>query len=62
LNTTQHQIVDIEALREHLGIDRWIVMGVSWGVTLALAYAETISRSSVCDGIGCGDCRHQARD
>jgi len=41
LNTTQHQIVDIEALREHLGIDRWIVMGVSWGVTLALAYAET---------------------
>ncbi|CAM4467764.1 prolyl aminopeptidase [Nocardia ninae] len=40
-NTTQHLIADIEALRTHLGIDRWQVFGGSWGSTLALAYAET---------------------
>jgi len=39
-NTTQQLIGDIEALREHLGIERWLVTGVSWGSTLALAYAE----------------------
>ena len=39
-NTTHHLIADIERLREHLGIDRWLVWGGSWGVTLALAYAE----------------------
>ncbi len=39
-NTTQHLIGDIEALREHLGIDRWVVAGASWGVTLGLAYAQ----------------------
>jgi proline iminopeptidase len=39
-NTTQHLIADIERLREHLGIDRWLVWGASWGVTLALAYAQ----------------------
>ncbi|GAA2149919.1 prolyl aminopeptidase [Glycomyces algeriensis] len=39
-NTTAHLIADIELLREHLGIDRWLVLGGSWGVTLALAYAE----------------------
>ncbi|MEK9660301.1 MAG: prolyl aminopeptidase [Alphaproteobacteria bacterium] len=38
-NTTPHLVADIEALREHLGIDRWIVFGGSWGSTLALAYA-----------------------
>lgn len=38
--TTEHLIADIEVLREHLGIDRWIVNGVSWGSTLALAYAQ----------------------
>ncbi|MEU4361289.1 prolyl aminopeptidase [Promicromonospora sp. NPDC023987] len=40
-NTTQRLIRDIEALRAHLGIDRWLVVGVSWGSTLALAYAES---------------------
>lgn len=40
LNTTPHLIADIEALREHLGIERWCVFGGSWGSTLALAYAE----------------------
>lgn len=39
-NTTQHLIADIEALREHLGIERWLVSGASWGSTLALAYAQ----------------------
>ncbi len=39
-NTTQHLIADIEALRLHLGIERWIVFGGSWGSTLALAYAQ----------------------
>ena len=38
-NTTQALIGDIEALRKHLGIEQWIVTGVSWGSTLALAYA-----------------------
>lgn len=35
-NTTQHLIQDMEALRRHLGVDRWLVNGVSWGSTLAL--------------------------
>ena len=39
-NTTQALIADIEALREHLGIDQWMVTGLSWGTTLALAYAQ----------------------
>ena len=38
-NTTQALIADIEAVREHLEIEKWIVTGVSWGNTLALAYA-----------------------
>ena len=40
-NTTWHLVADIERLRESLGIDRWMVLGGSWGSTLALAYAET---------------------
>ncbi len=40
-NTTWHLVEDIERLREHLGIPRWLVFGGSWGSTLALAYAET---------------------
>jgi proline iminopeptidase len=39
-NTTWHLIADIEALRTHLGVQRWLVFGGSWGSTLALAYAE----------------------
>jgi proline iminopeptidase len=39
-NTTWHLVEDIEALRRHLGIERWQVFGGSWGSTLALAYAE----------------------
>jgi proline iminopeptidase len=40
-NTTWDVVADIERLREHLGIERWVVFGGSWGSTLALAYAET---------------------
>jgi proline iminopeptidase len=39
-NTTPALIGDMEHLRRHLGIDRWMVFGGSWGSTLALAYAE----------------------
>ena len=39
-NTTSHLVDDIEVLRQHLGVDRWVVRGASWGVTLGLAYAE----------------------
>jgi proline iminopeptidase len=39
-NTTQHLITDIELLRRHLGIERWLVFGGSWGSTLGLAYAQ----------------------
>ncbi len=39
-NTTWDLVNDIEALRELLGIERWLVFGGSWGSTLALAYAE----------------------
>jgi proline iminopeptidase len=38
--TTRHMVADIERLRAHLEIDRWLVLGTSWGATLALAYAE----------------------
>ena len=39
-NTTAHLVADIERIRTHFGIDRWLVVGGSWGSTLALAYAE----------------------
>ncbi|WP_040779912.1 prolyl aminopeptidase [Nocardia pneumoniae] len=39
-NTTDHLIADMERLREHLGIDRWLLYGGSWGSTLILAYAQ----------------------
>ena len=40
-NTTWHLVADIEKLREHLGINKWVIFGGSWGSALALAYAET---------------------
>src|SRR5262245_3243915 len=39
-NTTDHLLDDIERLRNHLGVDTWLVAGGSWGSLLALAYAE----------------------
>ncbi len=41
-NTTHHLIADLERLRAHLAIERWLVFGNSWGSTLALAYAEAL--------------------
>ena len=38
--TTQAMIADLEDLREHLGIEKWLVAGGSWGTTLALAYGQ----------------------
>lgn len=40
-NTTWDLVSDIEKLRTHLGVEKWLVFGGSWGSTLALAYAET---------------------
>ncbi len=40
-NTTPTLVADLEALRDHLGIDKWLLHGVSWGCTLAVAYALT---------------------
>lgn len=39
-NTTWHLVADIERLRRHLGIERWMLFGRSWGSTLALVYAQ----------------------
>lgn len=41
LNTTAHLVSDMERLRVHLGVDRWVLFGGSWGSTLSLVYAET---------------------
>lgn len=40
-NTTQHLLADLELLREHLGINRWLLLGGSWGSALSLLYAES---------------------
>ncbi|TBU99241.1 prolyl aminopeptidase [Stutzerimonas kirkiae] len=39
-NTTAHLIADMERIREHLGIEQWVLFGGSWGSTLSLAYAQ----------------------
>lgn len=39
-NDIPHLVGDLEALRAHLGIDRWLVFGGSWGSTLSIAYTE----------------------
>lgn len=40
-NTTEHLIADIEAIREFLGIEQWLIFGGSWGATLGLLYAQS---------------------
>jgi proline iminopeptidase len=40
-NTTWDLVADIETLREHLGVDKWVVFGGSWGSTLSLCYGVT---------------------
>ncbi len=39
--TLEHMVQDLELLRQHLGINQWLIFGGSWGTTLALAYAKT---------------------
>lgn len=39
-NTLPHLIADMEIIREKFGFERWIIVGGSWGATLALAYAQ----------------------
>ena len=45
-NTTPHLIAEIEALRRLHGVERWTILGLSWGTTLGLAYAQTPKPSS----------------
>ncbi|MFG1656588.1 prolyl aminopeptidase [Micromonospora chersina] len=40
VNTTAHLLADMERLRVHLGVDRWLLCGASWGSSLSLAYAQ----------------------
>ena len=40
VNTTAHLLRDMECLRDHLDVDRWLIFGHSWGCTLGLAYAQ----------------------
>ncbi len=40
-NTTAHLVQDIEAIRDHLKIEKWVLFGGSWGSTLSLVYAQT---------------------
>ncbi|HEX7342872.1 MAG TPA: alpha/beta fold hydrolase, partial [bacterium] len=44
-NTTQHLVEDLEKLRLHLGLGPWLVLGGSWGSTLALCYAIAYPKS-----------------
>lgn len=39
-NTLQHLLADMEVIREKFGFSRWMIVGGSWGATLALAYAQ----------------------
>jgi proline iminopeptidase len=48
-NTTWDLVADIEQLRQHLGIETWVVFGGSWGSTLALAYSQT--HPQACQGL-----------
>jgi proline iminopeptidase len=41
VNTTAHLVEDLERLRTHLGVERWLLLGGSWGSTLGLTYAVT---------------------
>ncbi len=43
-NTTEHLIGDMESVRKRLSVERWTMLGVSWGTTLALAYAQAYAR------------------
>lgn len=48
-NTSAHLVADIEALRQHVGVAQWLVMGGSWGAGLGLAYAA--AHAQACLGL-----------
>jgi len=52
-NSLQATLGDIEALREHLGIDKWMVSGSSWGSTVAIAYAEAFPERTLGVNLTC---------
>ncbi|MFL6021547.1 MAG: prolyl aminopeptidase [Gaiellaceae bacterium] len=59
VNTTEHLLRDMERLREHLGIERWLLFGGSWASTLILLYAERHpERVSEIVLLGVTTCRH----
>ena len=60
-NTTQHLVEDIERIRRALEIERWMVVGGSWGSTLALAYAQRYPRRGERPGVAGGVPRHAGR-
>jgi proline iminopeptidase len=60
-NTTIHLIADIERLRHHLDIERWLVFGGSWGSVLALGYAEQYPQH-VSEYVGFGVCPGRYQD
>lgn len=45
-NTTAHLVADMELLRRHLGIEKWLILGGSWGAALALAYAQVFPKQT----------------
>lgn len=47
-NQTDLLLADIETLRRHLGVERWLVFGGSWGSSLALAYGAAQRESCLC--------------
>jgi proline iminopeptidase len=49
VNTTSHLIADIEALRRLFDVERWTMLGLSWGTTLGLAYAESLRHLPIVD-------------
>lgn len=53
-NTTQDLLSDMEIIREHLGIEKWLIFGGSWGATLGLLYAQDYPRSCSWSGITWG--------
>lgn len=56
-NTTDDLVADIEGLRVHLGVDRWVIYGVSWGTVLGVAYAQRFPgsvKAMVLSGVATG--------
>jgi proline iminopeptidase len=46
-NATSDLVDDLEALRKHLGVEQWLMLGGSWGVALSIAYAQVIEQNGL---------------